>query len=449
MVRLRPGSEILMWEVPLMDKKKRFQDIAEFIGNTLNADDYVIKYENENEALTRFADNKVTQNVDTLKETVSLTAWIDGKKATLSSADCSREGLKELTGKCEKAARASVPDKEYLPSLSDDGQVIEQMVDPAVLKAGAPERAAIAARTIARASQNKVTAFGTVFHTLNATGLATANGLLKYYENTAAGYSNTVDKNGEKGSSFSNGYDLASMNPEEDFSRALKDAELLQNRKEFDPGRYPVLLSAQAASKLMMWLGFFGADRQAVDEGYSPYSNKMGETLVDTRISIGTNPAHPSSPSLPFDSAGLAVEDRKIIDKGVLTDIPCSRFWASQKGYEPWSATNVVISDGTKTEEELLSSLDRGFYIKDLWYIRMVRMEDFTLTGMTRNGFFYVEDGKIVTGATHFRWNDSPLRMLNNILGLGKGSGFVDSWFSVFTPSLLIRDFYLSSKTLF
>ncbi|MBN2726418.1 TldD/PmbA family protein [Candidatus Mcinerneyibacteriota bacterium] len=432
-----------------MDKKERFQKIVEFIGKKTEADDYILRYENENEALTRFADNKVTQNIDALREKVSLTVWRDGKKATLASADCSEEGLKELVRKSEQAAESSVKDKEYLPTLEDDGQMVGLMVDPEVLKAGPEERAAIAARTIEKAGKHHVTAFGTVFHTLKATGLATANGLMKYYENTSAGYSNTIDKNGEKGNSFSNGYDLASMQPEKDFEKALKDAELLQKRKEFEPGRYNVLISAQAASKLMIWMGFFGADRQAVDEGYSPYSGKIGEKLIDPRISIGTDPACPSAPSMPFDSEGLAVPQRMMIEKGVLKDIPCSRFWAEKNGYEPWSASNVIISDGEKTEEELLASMGRGFYIKDLWYIRMVRMEDFTLTGMTRNGFFYVEDGKIVTGATHFRWNDSPLRMMRDVIDIGKGSGFVDSWYSVFTPSLLVKDFYLSSKTLF
>ena len=79
----------------------------------------------------------------------------------------------------------------------------------------------------------------------------------------------------------------------------------------------------------------------------------------------------------------------------------------------------------------------------------MVKPENLTLTGMTRNGFFRVKDGKIVGGATHFRWNDSPLRMLKNIAGIGKGVANLDSWFRVFTPALLVKDFYLSSKTLF
>jgi len=254
-----------------MDKKERFQKIVEFIGRKTEADDYILEYENENEALTRFADNKVTQNIDALREKVSLTVWRDGKKATLTSADCSEEGLKELVRKSQQAAEASVKDKEYLPTLEDDGQVVELMVDPEVLKAGPEERAAIVARAIQMAEKNRVTAYGTVFHTLKSAGLATANGLIKYYENTSAGYSNTIDKNGEKGNSFSNGYDLVSMEPEKDFEKALKDAELLQKRKEFEPGRYNVLISAQAASKLMIWMGFFGADRQAVDEGYSPY----------------------------------------------------------------------------------------------------------------------------------------------------------------------------------
>jgi predicted Zn-dependent protease len=111
---------------------------------------------------------------------------------------------------------------------------------------------------------------------------------------------------------------------------------------------------------------------------------------------------------------------------------------------------NIIIDGGESSDERLLAGIERGFYIKEFWYIRLVRMEDLTLTGMTRNGFFYVEDGLIVSGATHFRWNNSPISLLNNLVDLGKQETNMPSYGRPSAiPSMVVNDFYLSSKTLF
>ncbi len=432
-----------------MGKERTFEKIADFVKKHCTADDYILEYNSAEQALTRFADNKITQNVDTLQSRISLTAYMDGKKATLSTADLSEDNLESFVKQCVKAAEMSVVDKEYLPSLSGSGSEKSETVSETVLEMTPEMRASVAAGAIAEAGKNKVTVYGTVSGEVTKSGIFTKNGLMKSHMQTSAGYSNTRDMKGEKGSSFSSGTGFETVDPEADFANALNDARLLQERREFEPGRYDVVLSAQAATKLFIWLGFFGADRRAVDEGYSPYSGRMGQKLLHESVSIGSDPGNRFAPCSPFDDEGLKIPARNIFENGVLKDMPCGRFWAEKNGYEPWSARNVIISSGEKSEEELLKGIKKGFYIKDLWYIRMVRMEDFTLTGMTRNGFFYVEDGKVVSGATHFRWNDSPLRMLKEIGGLGKGVGSINKWYSVFAPAVHVKDFYLSSKTLF
>ncbi|TYB30445.1 MAG: hypothetical protein FXF47_09135 [Candidatus Mcinerneyibacterium aminivorans] len=435
-----------------MDKRKRFQKVVNIVNKNTKADDYIINYEAKQNALTRFANNMVTQNVDTLNEQINLTLYFDKKKASLSTANLEEESIKKLIKKCEKIAQNSVVDKEYMSSLKDDSQKIKNMVDEKVVDINAENRADIVNSTIQNANKEKVDVFGTASNTLNSFGVATKNGMFKFYENTNVGYSNTVQIEDEKGASFLSGYDRDTVsieNVNSSFTSALRDSRRLQDRKEFEPGRYKVVLSAQAATKLFLWLGFYGNNRRAVDEGYSPYVGKMNKKIMDKRINIYTDPVSKKAPSKPFTEEGLGIEKKHMIKEGKLVDIPCSRFWADKNDYTPWSMSNIIISDGDKSEEDLIKQVDKGFYIKDLWYIRMVKMEDFTLTGMTRNGFFYIEDGKIKTGATHFRWNDSPIRMLNNLIDMGKGTANMNSWYSVFAPSLLIDDFYLSSKTLF
>lgn len=435
-----------------MDKKKRFKKVVDIVSKNTKADDYIINYEANQNALTRFANNMVTQNVDTLMEQINLTLYIGKKKASLSTANLEEDSIKQLIEKCENIAENSVEDKEYMPSLEDDNQNYKNMIDEEIVKMDAEDRADIVNATIKRANDEEVDVFGTASNSLSSFGVATKNGLFKFYENTNVGYSNTVQIEDEKGASFLSGFDedtIEISKTEKSFKAALNDAKKLQNRNEFEPGRYKVVISAQAATKLFLWLGVYGNNRRAVDEGYSPYVNKIGKKIMDVRVNIYTDPNSRKAPSKPFTEEGLAIDKKYMIKNGKLEDIPCSRFWADKKDYNPWAMSNIIISDGDKKEKDLIKQVDKGFYIKDLWYIRMVKMEDFTLTGMTRNGFFYIEDGKIKEGATHFRWNDSPIRMLNNLIDIGKGTANMNSWYSVYAPSLLIDDFYLSSKTLF
>jgi len=435
-----------------MDNKKRFEKIVKLIEKNTEADDYIINYNFNNNALTRFANNMVTQNVDVDKEKLDLTLYFDGKKGNLITADLSEDSIKNLIEKCENIAKNSVKDKEYMPSLSDDGVKDTHKVDKKILEMGPEKRAEIANVAIKNASKENVKVYGTVNNTTDNFGVATKNGLFKFHEKTTANYSNTVDYKDEKGANFLSGYDLASISNEKVdkvFYEALNDSKTLENRKDFEPGRYKILLSAKAATKLFIWMGFFGASRRAVDEGYSPYVGKIGKKIVDERINFYTDPLNDRAPSKPFTDEGLQIEKKYLIKNGVLKDLPCGRFWADKNNYKPWAVSNIIIDDTDKSEKELIKQIDKGFYIRDLWYIRMVKRDDFTLTGMTRNGFLYVEDGEIQSGAIHYRWNDSPLRMLDNIIDIGKGAANLNSWYSIYVPSLLIDNFYLSSKTLF
>jgi len=429
---------------------RRFTEIAEKIDKLNSADDYSLSFSIKKTALTRFADNMVTQNIDKFNEKLFLTSYFNGKKGTLSSSDLSDDGIKNLVDKCETAAKNSVVDLEYIPTLSHIEQKITNNIDEKILRITPKDRAEIAKYAIEHAKKENATAFGTVSDYLNGWGISTKNGMRKYYAHTNFSYKNTIDFNGEKGAAWKSSVRKDDVNHVEHFEEALLDAINMQNRIEFEPGRYKVLLSARAAKDLYMMMSFYGMSRRAVDEGYSPYSGKLGEKIGDERISIFTDPNDPSVLSSPFDSEGMPIDKSYIIKEGILDNVPCSRFWAKKNDLNPWSIGNIIIPGSERGENELLKKIERGFYIKEFWYIRLVNMEDLTLTGMTRNGFFYVEDGKIKSGSNHFRWNDSPYKMLNRIVELGISEGNTTEWgFGTSIPSMIVDDFYLSSKTLF
>lgn len=430
--------------------KKRFEQIVEYIKLISSADDYIIQWYAKDSALTRFADNMVTQNVDIFSEKVELTSYFDGKKASLETANLDKDGLTRLVKKCELTAKNSIKDKEYMPTLAQTDQKIINDIDPAVIDMGSRQRAKIAKYAIERSQKEDAIAAGIVQKGINFLGIATKNGAHKFYAKTRAEYKNTIDINNHKGAAWESDFKLDRINAEAIFEEALKDARLLNQRVELEPGRYKVLIGARAARHLFSMMSYYGLNRRAVDEGYSAFTGKIGEKIADERINIYTDPNDKKAPAAPFNYEGQPIEKRHIIKNGVLESIPCSRFWAKENDIDAWSIGNIIFAGGEKSEAKLLASIDRGFYIKEFWYIRMVKMNDLTLTGMTRNGFFYIEDGLLVSGATHFRWNDSPLSMLNRIVELGQGSGNIPEWGrAIFAPAMIVDDFYLSSKTLF
>jgi predicted Zn-dependent protease len=145
---------------------------------------------------------------------------------------------------------------------------------------------------------------------------------------------------------------------------------------------------------------------------------------------------------------GLPREKTMWIDKGVVKNLSYSRFWAQKKGVTPVPGpSNIIMEGGDATLEELIKSTERGILVSRLWYIRMVDPQSLLLTGLTRDGTFYIENGKIMFPVKNFRFNESPVIMLNNLEALGKQerSISVESYRSYLIPPMKIRDFTFSS----
>ncbi|MCK5072913.1 MAG: hypothetical protein KAQ98_05765 [Bacteriovoracaceae bacterium] len=434
-----------------MDNKSRFNEVAEKIQKLSCADDYLVRFESENDSLTRFANNMVTQNVHHEEERINLTSYLGAKKATLTTADLTDEGIRNLVKSCEIAAQNSVVDKEYIPTLENIHQDIHDHVDENVEAMTPGDRAKHIKYATERSKNENATVFGIMRNGINNHGLSTKNGVHKFYRKSFVEYKNTVDINGEKSSSHKTARYIKNLSTEELFDEALKDAINMQKRKTLKPGKYSAVISSMALNELYLMMSYYGLDRKEMDLGYSAFTGKLGKKIADNRVNIFCDPDKPEISSQPFSEEGLPIKEHHIIKDGILQNVPTTRFWAKEKGLHPWTISNLIMTPGNKSDQELVSQVERGFYIKELWYIRLVKNEDLTMTGMTRNALYYIEDGKIKSGATHFRWNDSPLRMLERIEDIGTAQGLIAKKWGIPTmiPSLLVKDFYLSSNTLF
>ncbi len=194
------------------------------------------------------------------------------------------------------------------------------------------------------------------------------------------------------------------------------------NRKKLDAGKYTVILEPAAVADLIGWLGFaFGA--RAAEEGRSflsrPSADKnavstyLGEKLFPEIITLRSDSFHPKLASTPWSPSLLPNEKISWIEKGVVRNLAYDRFWAEKAGKKPTPSPEELVLEGQDNSlADLIASVERGLLVTRLWYIRVVQPKTWQLTGLTRDGVFLVEKGKVTDAVNNFRWNESPAEVL-------------------------------------
>jgi predicted Zn-dependent protease len=164
--------------------------------------------------------------------------------------------------------------------------------------------------------------------------------------------------------------------------------------------------------------------------------------MFDERVNIYTDPGHPIAPVAPFSGDGYPRNRTNWIENGTVVNMPNSPYWAKKTGvaYVP-NGGNIIMDGGDESLEKMIKNTRRGILVTRLWYIRSLDPQTLLYTGLTRDGTFYIEDGKIKYPIKNFRFNESPIVMLNNIEALGKPERIDGNMI----PPMKIRDFTFSS----
>ena len=197
--------------------------------------------------------------------------------------------------------------------------------------------------------------------------------------------------------------------------------------KEVPPGDYTVVLEPEAVADLFETLQYGMLSARAADEGRSVFSkegggSRIGEKIFPESVTLATDPADPRVPGTPWSAGDDPIPNRKVawIEKGVLKSLVTDRYWARKTNREPTPAPgSLVMQGGTQPLEALIASTERGLLVTRFWYIRVVNPQTAMLTGLTRDGLFLIEKGKVAGPAVNLRFNESPVVMLQNVLGLG------------------------------
>jgi predicted Zn-dependent protease len=285
--------------------------------------------------------------------------------------------------------------------------------------------------------------------------VANSNGVFGHQEVTSLDYTCTVRTEDGRGSGWvkRSARDAGKFDAREAADVAIEKALRSVEAKALEPGRYTVILEPAATSDLLSYM-FFGFDARRADEGRSFLSkkggaNRLGDKLFDEQVNIWSDPWNQDVAVTPWDDGSMLARERQdIIKNGKVASLGYSQYWARKKGVRPIGLPGNFIMAGTdKSTAELIANTKKGVLVTRTWYIRMVDPQSVLLTGLTRDGTFYIENGKIKHPIKNFRFNESPVAMLNNIEEIGKPVviGGEESPFSMLLPPMKVRDFNFTS----
>jgi predicted Zn-dependent protease len=428
----------------------------------VKADDATVSVTSENYSHQRFAANNFTTCGARENTSVNVTVWIDKKRGSASTNEIDEESLRNVVAEAEKLARISPVDREYMPTLG------AQTYKPVNGYADATSNISLASRakTISDviASCEKAGVVGAGFHQArgSASASATRNGNFIFDRSSLISLSTTArtPDGGSSGYFLRNHFDVAKLDAKRVAHEAIRKALESRSARKLEPGVYPAILEPQCVADLLS--GFaFNFDARSADEGRSPFSapggkTKVGEKIFDERINVYSDPWNADLPGSKAAQAGIPAEKIYLVRNGVLENLTYSRFWAKQKGKDPspGPVNNIMESSAAPVSvEEMIKAMDRGLLLGRFWYIRGVDPRIALMTGLTRDGVWYIENGKIQHPVQNFRFNQSIMQLLapGNVEMIGKservGSSEGQGGNSALLPALKVKEFHFSSQS--
>jgi predicted Zn-dependent protease len=406
---------------------------------------------------TRFAVNQVSTGGDNYDSTVTVTAYARRRTGSSTTNQLDDAGLRQAVDTAERLAKLAPEDPEFMPELEPQ-QYGEGRAWGEATAALDPQGRAEAVRAItAPASQSGLVSTGYLDARAGANAVANAKGLFAYARTTGAALTTTVRTPDGSGSGWAGAshHDWSRIDAAALGARAAEKARASRAPVAIEPGRYTVVFEPTAVGNLVQFIAN-ALNARSADEGRSFFSkqgggNKIGTKVVDERITLVSDPFDPDVAGSPFTNEGQPTRRSVWIENGVVKTLSYDRYWAQKKGVSPTaSGGSLKMSGGTTSIEDMIASTARGLLVTRFWYLRPVDQRTILYTGLTRDGTFLIESGKITRAVKNLRFNDSPVFMLNNLEALGtpvRVSASEDGGpgQAVMVPPLKVRDFNFTS----
>jgi PmbA protein len=443
------------------------RDLREIIDDVLrlakatDADETEVEVDEIDEALTRFANNSIHQNVAEHGLTVSVRTVVDGRTARATTNRVDEDSLRSAIAASLSLAHSEPKNPNLLPMPAKQRY---RSVNRYVKRTAAltPEdRARAVRRACDWAVKRGQTAAGIFASGQLQSAIGNSRGLFAAYRETHSEFSITMQEPPAASWAKANFADVEKIDPQELAERASEKAHRATNAVELAPAKYTVILEPAAVLDLVGFL-FYDFSATAIADKRSCFNDRLGKQALGENISIRDDVYHPLQLGAPFDGEGMPRQCVQLVDRGVPENLVYSRATAKAAKKQPTghgfplpneygeAPVNLVFSGGNSSLKEMIASTDRGLLVTRLWYIREVDPYEKIMTGMTRDGLFLVEKGRVTSAVKNFRFNQSILEMLKNVELLGpavRASG--EEAFEMVVPAMKVREFHFSEKTKF
>ena len=439
--------------------RSRAQQIFDKVLKYSTADETEAIIGSSSYSLTRFANNTIHQHVAEEGVSVSVRAATEGRTARASTNKLDDASIRQVCDSALALARLQPPDPELLPMPAGQAYRAVNRFFAETAEVSPQARAETIRKVIARAGKDKLTAAGIFSSGSAGSAIFNSRGLSAYHEETVSEFSVTMLEGSSSGWAKQTSPLWLHLEPETLADRAAHKALESREPRDIEPGKYAVILEPSAVLDMMgfLVLDFSGL---AVEEKRSCLTGRVGTKLFGDNISIQDDVFHPLQSGTPFDGEGMPRQRVALVEKGVVTHLVYSRQTARRAGGEPTghgfpvpneigeAPVNLVFEGNKSTLDEMIRSTERGLLVTRLWYIREVDPYKKILTGMTRDGTFWIEDGNIQHGVRNLRFNQSVVEMLGQVEMMTQAqrtSG--EESFDMVVPAMKVRDFNFSSQT--
>jgi len=460
--------------------KEQSADIFSRLKKFSTADEIECIFYGGRSTLTRFANNTIHQNMAEENYGVSVRTVFGGRTARATTNKFDDESLRNVIKASEDLARVQEPDADLLPvptngngSAARPESALPSRHFEQTATLSAAQRAESVGKIVSIAQKHKLTAAGIFSSAETVEGVINSRGLSQWHTQTSAEISITMLAPDSSGWQKANSPNAANLNAERQAEIAAKKAVESAAPREVQPGKYTVILEPAAVLDTV-GLAFYDFGGLAILDQRSFLSNRIGTKLFGENISIWDDVAHPLQSGSPFDGEGMRREKIQLVEDGVVKRLVYARATAEKmKRSEHAGKVGLVEATGhgfpipndigeapmnivfaaprdPKTVEQMVASTERGILVTRLWYIREVDPYEKILTGMTRDGTFLVENGKVVCGIRNFRFNQSLIDMLSNVEQMSspvRTSG--EESFDMVVPAMKVRDFNFTEVTKF
>jgi len=435
--------------------------IADRILRLSDADETEVWMDAGADALTRFANNTIHQNLAEKFLTISVRTVFDGRTARATTNKTDEDSLRHVLAASAALARSQPrnPDLLSMPGPQKYPKVSRYFEETAA--ATPHDRACVVSGIVNQCAKAGQTAAGTFSTGAVRSILANSRGLFAGYQQTKAEFSITVMGGAGSGWAKENSPSITELWPERTAARARAKCSASAQASELPPGRYTVILEPAAALDLLGFLSYdFSAT--AVADQRSCFNKRLGRKIFGSNITLWDDVCHPLQLGVPYDGEGMPRRKVPLIDRGTPRNLVYSRAAAKKAGVKPtghgmllpneWGETpvNLVFAGGKSSLEEMIAGSERAILVTRTWYIREVDPYEKIVTGMTRDGTFLIENGQFGGAIRNFRFNQSLLELLASVEAMGpavRSTG--EESFDMVIPAMRVKNFRFTEVTKF